>query len=99
MAGPTPPNGSDRLDRIERLLEMMAERMDLMIDHHDREFKALTRAQVLMQSNLEDLIRSQREHTAQQKSLDARVDKLVSAIGDLILRLPEPPASREEPKQ
>ncbi|MBV9084593.1 MAG: hypothetical protein JOZ62_18110, partial [Acidobacteriaceae bacterium] len=49
-------NGSGRLDRIEGALERavqrineLTERFDLMVDHHDREFKQLMTWQVLMQ--------------------------------------------------
>ncbi len=70
-------NGFERLDRIERSIERLAERMDYMIEHHDREFKFLLRWQVATQSQIDDMLRA-------QKGFDERVDKLVVAIGEMI---------------
>jgi hypothetical protein len=90
-------NGSNRLDRIERALENITERMDLMVDrfnlmveHHDHEFRALNKWQVVMQGQVDSLITN-------SKKIDERIDKLVTAIGNLIERLPPPPESKETP--
>ncbi len=83
-------NGFGRMDRIERALENLAERMDMMAEHHDREFKAMLRWQVVTQGNIDNLTQDVRGLTAAQKGYDERVDKLVGAIGRLIERLPNP---------
>lgn len=84
-----------RLDRIERALE-------LMIDDHERlhhHLQQLLTAQVLQKDALEQQAKLIEQHTRQieaeskerrekDAALDARVDKLVSAIGELIRRLP-----------
>jgi len=84
-----------RLDRIERALE-------LMIDDHERfrhDLQQLLTAQVLQKDALEQQAKLIEQHTRQieaeskerrekDAALDARVDKLVSAIGELIRRLP-----------
>ena len=88
-------NGSrdTRLDRIERALE-------LMIDDHERfrhDLQQLLSAQVLQKDALEQQAKLAEQHTqqilalrAKDAQLDARVDNLVSAIGDFIRRLPTP---------
>ena len=88
-------NRDTRLDRIERALE-------LMIDDHERfrhDLQQLLTAQVLQKDALEQQAKLIEQHTRQieaeskerrekDAALDARVDKLVSAIGELIHRLP-----------
>lgn len=86
-------NGSrdTRLDRIERALE-------LMVDDHERfrhDLRQLLTAQVLQKDALEQQTRQIEQHTlqieamrAKDAALDERVDRLVSAIGDFIRRLP-----------
>jgi hypothetical protein len=88
-------NSDTRLDRIERALE-------LMIDDHERfrrDLQQLLTAQVLQNDALQQQTRQIEEHTrqiealrAKDTALDERVDKLVSAIGDFIRRLPPQPA-------
>ena len=84
-----------RLDRIERALE-------LIIDDHERfrhDLQQLLTAQVLQKDALEQQAKLIERHSSQIEAesrerrekdavLDARVDKLVSAIGDFIRRLP-----------
>lgn len=87
-------NGSGRLDRIEAALERLTEamqvsetRFNLMVDHHDAEFRSLMKWQVATQSSLEDLIRQQK---VRDQQVDERIDKLVGAIGELLRTLPKP---------
>jgi hypothetical protein len=70
-------DGTGRLDRIERMLETLAVNFDRMREEHDRDYRQLMTAQVLMQDNLRILVEN-------QKHFDQRVDKLVSAIGEFI---------------
>ena len=87
-------NRDARLDRIERALE-------LMIDDHERfrhDLRQLLTAQVLQKDALEQQAKAFEQqakivetHTTQIAALDARVDSLVSAIGDFIRRLPPRP--------
>lgn len=83
------------MDRIERALE-------LLISDHEQfrtDHKQLLTAQVLQKDEIDQLLKVTREHTAQltaeteqrrakDAALDARVDKLVSAIGELIRSRP-----------
>jgi hypothetical protein len=85
-------NRHTRLDRIERALE-------LMIDDHERfrrDLQQLLTAQVLQKDALEQQAKLSEQHTQQilalrekDAALDARVDSLVSAIGEFICRLPQ----------
>ena len=83
-------NGTGRLDRIERILDALAVKLaatndefDRMREEHDRDYKQLMTAQVLMQDNLRILVEN-------QQHFDQRVDKLVSAIGEFIRSRPNP---------
>jgi hypothetical protein len=90
-------NGTGRLDRIEQMLDILAQRLtatndqfdrmrdqfDRIREEHDRDYKQLMTAQVLMQDNLRILVEN-------QKHFDQRVDKLVSAIGEFIRSRPNP---------
>jgi hypothetical protein len=106
-----PENGSGRLDRIEANLERVAERMDrmserfnAMVEHHDREFKQLMTWQVLMQDEVRKLAEEERAYREAQRKrdaerdevTDARINKLVFAIGELVRRLPEPAGQASE---
>ena len=85
-------NRDTRLDRIERALE-------LIIDDHERfrhDLQQLLTAQVLQKDALEQQAKLSEQHTQQilalrekDAALDARVDSLVSAIGEFIRRLPQ----------
>ena len=81
------PNGSGRLDRIEAILQRVAENQLAMQEHHDSEFKQLMTWQVLTQDRLDRMERK-------FESLTERIDNLVSAIGELIQRLPPPSSAR-----
>jgi hypothetical protein len=99
MAEETSGNGTGRLDRIERTLDRMAEEFR-------RDHQQLLKAQVILQDELErqiarDKLQDERiekliEHDHLQderiKALDARVDALVSAIGELIRKWDELPS-------
>lgn len=86
-------NRDTRLDRIERALE-------LMVDDHERfrhDLQQLLTAQVLQKDALKQQAKLAEHHTQQilalrekDAALDARVDNLVSAIAELIRRLPPP---------
>jgi hypothetical protein len=91
-----------RMDRIERALELMiADHEQFRADH-----KQLLIAQVIQKDQidklLESLDREREERLAQEAALkakdaalDKRVDDLVSAIGDLIRRIPPESLKRE----
>lgn len=99
------PNGTARLDRIEKILEMfIADHERIRQEHQEfqeafeRDLKQLLIAQVLMNDSLQKLEKRMAENTGQLEilrerdkdqdariaALDARVDKLVIAIGELI---------------
>jgi hypothetical protein len=50
-------------------------------EEHDREYKQLMTAQVLMQDNLRTIVEN-------QKDFDQRIDKLVSALGEFVRSRP-----------
>jgi Skp family chaperone for outer membrane proteins len=85
-------DGSGRLDRIEVNLERLTERFNAMIEHHDREFKQLMTWQVLMQDEVRKLAEDEAAYRKEQRERDralyGRVSDVVSAIGDLIRRIP-----------
>jgi hypothetical protein len=81
-------NGTGRLDRIERILDAIAVKLaatnndfDRMREEHDRDYKQLMTAQVLMQDNLRIMVEN-------QGHFDQRIDKLVSAIGEFVRSRP-----------
>ena len=74
-------NGTGRLDRIERTLEALTFSFVTMREEHDRDYKQLMTAQVLMQDNLRIMVEN-------QAHFDQRLDKLVSAIGEFIRSRP-----------
>jgi hypothetical protein len=77
-------NRDTRLDRIERIMEMMAaDHEQFRADH-----KQLLIAQVLQKDSIDQLLRVTEDHTRQITALDGRVDKLVFSIADLIGRIP-----------
>lgn len=92
-------NGTGRLDRIEGILDALAVKLaktndhfDRMREEHDRDYKQLMTAQVLMQDNLriltEKMLENQRIQAENQEHFDQRVDKLGSAIGEFIRSRP-----------
>jgi hypothetical protein len=81
-------NGSGRLDRIEAILEGLAERQREFAaiqerDHEEfkRDHKQLMTWQVLMQDKMD-------RFAEDRKSLDLRVDKLVLSISELVSKIP-----------
>ena len=77
-------NRDTRLDRIERIMEMLAaDHEQFRADH-----KQLLIAQVLQKDAIDQLLKVTQEHTREIAALDGRVDKLVFSIADLIRRIP-----------
>lgn len=81
-------DGTGRLDRIERILDALTVKLaatnddfNRMREEHDRDYKQLMTAQVLMQDNLRIVVEN-------QKHFDQRIDKLVSAIGEFVRSRP-----------
>ena len=66
--GKTSSNGSPRLDRIERVVELLVNNQLAMQEQHDQDFKKLMTWQVLMQDHMDKL-------TARVETMAARVDK------------------------
>ena len=76
-----------------------AEQNDREHEQFRRDLRDLLTAQVIQKAQIDDLLAAQRrfdeqiereaaERKAKDASLDARVDAVVSAIGDLIRRIP-----------
>jgi hypothetical protein len=85
-------NGRGRLDRIEAILERLAQAQERDHEEFMRDHKQLMTWQVLMQEKMDRWTeQNNAERSAQRETnaaLDARVDKLVSSIGQLISRIP-----------
>ncbi|MBV9759088.1 MAG: hypothetical protein JO340_00875 [Acidobacteriaceae bacterium] len=91
-------NGNERLDRIERVVELVAMNQLAIQEQHEQDFKKLMTWQVLMQDKVEKLSARVDATTANvdastakidrqaelQAGLIQRIDKLVIAIGELI---------------
>jgi hypothetical protein len=81
----TPPNGDSPIDKLNAAMKLMMESQAKNWEDHQRIWKAigqLGEAQNRTDAQIAAL-------TASQKDANERVDKLVSAIGELISRLPE----------
>ena len=83
-------NGSGRLNRIERVLELLVNNQLAIQEQHDQHFKKLMTWQVLMQDKFESLtikvdsITGKLDRQAElQAGLIERIDKLVIAIGEI----------------
>jgi hypothetical protein len=83
-------NGSGRLDRIERVLELLVNNQLAIQEQHDQDFKKLMTWQVLAQDRLDELTAKIDRQSDMQAALDERVDKLVIAIGELIRSIRPP---------
>ena len=73
-------NGSGRLDRIEVILQALAENQQAIQQQHDDDFKKLMTWQVLMQDKFERM-------AEKQQITDDRIQALVSAIGEFIRKV------------
>ena len=89
--GLTSNNGSPRLDRIERVIELLVNNQIAIQEQHDQDFKKLMTWQVLMQDKFEKLtvkVDTMAVKVDQQadriNGVFERIDKLVLAIGELI---------------
>ena len=85
-------NGSGKLDRVEAILERLAQAQERDHEEFTRDHKQLMTWQVLMQDKMdrwtEENKAYQRAQHEKNAALDARVDKLVSSIGELISKIP-----------
>lgn len=77
-------NHDRRMDRIEKALEL------LIFDHEQfrHDHKQLLIAQVVQSEQIAELVKVSATHTEQIGTMGKRVDDLVSAIGQLIARIP-----------
>lgn len=95
MANQDNGHGSTRLDRIEGIIEALANRQVLIED----EFVRLLKAQVVMvdtMTNLGEMQRQaderQRQADERQRQADERLNALIAVVDDLIRRGPlQPP--------
>lgn len=80
-------NGSDggRLDRIEGIIEALANRQHLIED----EFARLLKAQVLMADHMERLTAKVETLAEVQKHTDDRMNALIGVVDDLARRRPQ----------
>lgn len=90
-------NGSGRLDRIESILQELAERQRADHEEFTRDHQQLLKWQVLTQDRIDRLFDLTDRNAAQIErnsvqigQLSDRIDKLVIAIGSLVERLPRP---------
>jgi hypothetical protein len=78
-------NGSGRLDRLERLMELLIE------DHvkFQEEHKLLLTAQVVLTDRVDRLTKGVAELTTAQKHTDERLNALITIVDGLIHKRPE----------
>ncbi len=81
-------NGGGRLDRLEGLLERMGERLDKVATMGYLHDERLSRIESSLEAESALLQTESAGRIAKDSVLDARVDKLVSSIGEFIARLP-----------
>ncbi len=83
--------GNPRLDRIEGIIEALANRQNLIED----EFSRLLKAQVVMGDQLNKLAESQIKiaaaHDERMRDMDERLNALIQIVDDLVRRTPNPP--------
>ena len=77
---PSSDNGASRLDRIEKLLEMLVDDHVKLVDEH----RFLLRAQVVLTEQVDKLADAQ-QHT------EERLNALISMVDDIVRRPPPPP--------
>lgn len=81
-------NGGGRLDRIVALLASAAEKIDKVATMGYLHDERLSKLEANLEQMQEEEAAYRRERREREKHMDARVDKLVSAIGELIQHLP-----------
>lgn len=91
---PEAGNGSGRLDRIERVIELAVNNELAIQEQHDADFKKLMTRQVLTQDHLKKPTAKVDRQADLQAARDERIDKLVIAIGELIGSM-HPPSSSQ----
>ena len=80
-------NGSGRLDRIEAILEALAENQQAIQQQHNDDFKKVMTWQVLMQEKFERMAEKQERTDKRMAETDERIQALVSAIGEFIRKV------------
>ena len=91
---PSSDNGASRLDRIEKLLEMLVGDHVKLVDEH----RFLLRAQVVLTEKVDKLADAQQRLTEKvdkladaQQHTEERLNALISVVDDLVRRPPPPP--------
>jgi hypothetical protein len=87
-------NGNLRLSRIEAALEKLGERADQLLTSAYLHENRLIHAEAAIEELIENAKHNEQEHARSlqhQHRLDERVDKLVTAIGERIQRIPPAP--------
>jgi hypothetical protein len=78
--------GNPRLDRIEGIIEALANRQNLIED----EFSRLLKAQVVMADHMNKLAETQRQtaaaHDERMRDTDDRLNALIKIVDDLVRR-------------
>jgi hypothetical protein len=85
-------NGSGRIERIEALLEKMAERIEKMAERTTTNAWLHEQRLLKIEENLEQMQDEEKAYRIAQRerdaAADARVDRIVTSIGELISRIP-----------
>ena len=87
MAEPNGQNGNERLDRMERILEALAEEHVAFASEH----KQLLRAQVILTDRMDKLAQAQALTEQRFRDTDERIGILIKMMDEWIRRHPEPP--------
>lgn len=88
-------NGTGRLDRIEHILELVATNEVAIHMRHEKELERSIASQAVLQNRIANLgTKKIDQQASMQAALDARVDKLGTAIGEFIRAAKPPEQSR-----
>lgn len=82
-------NGTARLDRMERMLEMLIADHVRFQEEHDRfqqEHRQLLTAQVVLTDRIDRLTITVAQLAEQQKATDERLNALISVVDDIVRR-------------
>ena len=82
------PNGEDRLDRVERLLEAFIQYNQRAHENFEREHKDLLTAQVVLTGRMDELTGHMNELSVRVAEVTDKLNGLIGAVDDFIRRQP-----------
>ena len=82
------PNGEDRLDRVERLLEAFIQHNQRAHENFEREHKDLLTAQVVLTGRMDELTGHMNELSVRVAEVTDKLNGLIGVVDDFIRRQP-----------